>query len=292
MFEEYSKVAFVAYDAGGANQIIALICANQLQHKIHAYLQGPADKLSQVMLPEIVRKPTLDDALIGAGVLVVGSGWSSKVEIDAIKRAKELGVPSVCVLDHWTNYRARFEEAAELILPDTFWTVDPYAFDLANEAFPGSQIVQIEDYYLAQQISGHDRASIEPNSILYVLEPTRSTWGKEELGEFQALDYFVSNMTALGFPPETKIVLRLHPSEAAGKYDEWIQRYAQLNVSVDCSEQLSEAVSKSAALVGCESYGLVIGLAMKRKVYCSLPPWAPECRLPHSGLIKIKNIVL
>jgi hypothetical protein len=35
---------------------------------------------------------------------------------------------------------------------------------------------------------------------------------------------------------------------------------------------------------------MVIALAAGRKVVCTLPPWAPECTLPHDGLIHLKKI--
>ena len=52
---------------------------------------------------------------------------------------------------------------------------------------------------------------------------------------------------------------------------------------------LQESISKSSFVVGCESFALVIALLAGKEVYCSLPPWAPNCRLPHDGLVHLKN---
>ena len=61
-------------------------------------------------------------------------------------------------------------------------------------------------------------------------------------------------------------------------------------MDLDESADLAEAIGRVSYVAGCETYAMVIALAAGRKVVCTLPPWAPECTLPHDGLIHLKKI--
>jgi hypothetical protein len=52
---------------------------------------------------------------------------SAGFEIEVIRHAKRHGIPTVSFIDHYTNYRRRFEKAGELILPDCIWVLDEKA---------------------------------------------------------------------------------------------------------------------------------------------------------------------
>jgi len=134
-------------------------------------------------------------------------------------------------------------------------------------------------------------ASIEKGTVselLYILEPMRDDWGRDQPGEFQALDYFVDYLLpSLNFPTETQIRFRLHPSEPAGKYDEWISRHPELKIVIDTSKSIAQSLAQSKWVVGCESYALALALRAGRQVYCTLPPWAPPCRLPQKDILRV-----
>ena len=117
----------------------------------------------------------------------------------------------------------------------------------------------------------------------------RSNWGRELPGEFQALDYFLSHLPLLGLPDSILIHLRPHPSDAPGKYHDWVAENSTLNVKMDDSLNIARSIGCSSWVAGCESYALVLALLAGRKTYCTLPPWAPPCRLPHKGLIYLRK---
>ena len=129
------------------------------------------------------------------------------------------------------------------------------------------------------------------DELLYVLEPARSDWGRQAPGEFQALDYFAQNRHRLPLPPGTRIRLRPHPSDPPGKYEDWLRRQAP-DFTLDISANLPEALARAQWVAGCESFALVVALAAGRRVICTLPPWAPACRLPHAGLLHLKQATL
>jgi hypothetical protein len=279
--------AIVCHDAGAANIVIASLRATG-RSDWQAYVQGPAKKLWEASFPGIALCDSLDEALAGAELLVTGTGWASDIEHEARQIAQSLRVRTVAVIDHWVNYAERFVWHGETIWPDEFWVTDEYAFEIALRIFPGQAVFQVPNHYVEIQL--HDIARVEKSGapeLLYVLEPFRADWGRGTPGEFQALDYFISRLPELGLSAETVIRLRPHPSDPQGKYCDWIDLHPEMNIELDTSLSIAESLGRATWVAGCESFALVLALMAGRKVYCTLPPWAPECRLPHDGLIHL-----
>ena len=110
------------------------------------------------------------------------------------------------------------------------------------------------------------------------------------LGEFQALEYFISKFPQLGVPKETVICLRPHPSDLEGKYHDWIKSHSDMNIKLDDSISITQSLGRAKWVAGCESFALVLALMAGRTVYCTLPPWAPACRLPHSAITSLRDL--
>jgi hypothetical protein len=259
---------------------------------MQVYMEGPALVLWQRAFPAHKLCKTLEDALEGCRSLLTGTGWASDLEFDAIDAASDLGLQTAALLDHWTNYEQRFIRRGRIVWPKEFWVVDQYAFTIATQVFPEKCVKQVSDFYLKTQVQqiGSTPSDSEEQTLLYLLEPARSNWGLNRPGEFQALDYMLENLARLSLPEGVRILLRPHPSESLDKYSDWVAQHADKKVALDNSATLAEAVSQANWVAGCESYALVVALASGRTVYCTLPPWAPTCRLPHEGLIHIKSL--
>lgn len=283
--------AVVCHDAGAANLILAWLKADQRLHTTRPVMWGPAAKSWDRMFPERATCGTAEAALQGAAALLSGTGWQSDLEHNARKRAISLGLKTVAVLDHWINYPERFTRGEETILPDELWVVDEYAAKIAASTFEGCVVRKMPDLYLQSQLSGIGAPPADgPAELLYVLEPTRTDWGRGVQGEFQALDYFFDHLSDLGLPDDLTIRLRVHPAEPRDKYVEWLKRYPGYRLVMDDSGMISEALTRASWVAGCESSALTLALAAGRRVYCTMPPWAPLCRLPHAGLIHIKDL--
>lgn len=282
-------LAVVAHDAGGANQIIALLQEYNNLEGIRVYMQGPALELWRRAFPHHVLCNSVDETLDGSAVLIAGTGWQSNLEYEAIDRSLDLGIPTVAVLDHWVNYKQRFERGGRFIQPDEFWVVDNYAFAIAKQTFPESVIRQLPSYYLENQVRQISPPCLGQQKLLYLLEPARSYWGGNQPGEFQALEYLIEHIDKIPIPAGVELVLRTHPSERHDKYFDWVSKQGNCNITCDHSDTLVDAISKSNWVVGCESYGMVVALMAGRVVYCSLPPWAPACRLPHESIVHIAS---
>jgi len=285
---DYPQItATVCHDAGAGNIVIAGLLETG-RSDWRAYMRGPAEKLWKAAYPEVALCDALDSALDGAELLITGTGWGSDVEHEARRLARSRGIRSVAVIDHWVNYTERFIRHGETVWPDEFWVTDDYAMEIAKSTFPGQPVYQVPNRYMETQLRAVAQVEqAETPELLYVLEPIRSDWGRGTRGEFQALDYFVSHLPQMGLPSTTVIRLRPHPSDACGKYFDWVARHPTLNIQLDDSLSIVESLGRSSWVAGCETFALVLALMAGRKVYCTLPPWAPVCRLPHQGLIHI-----
>jgi hypothetical protein len=153
---------------------------------------------------------------------------------------------------------------------------------LARWHFPASRVRLQHNGYLAEQVAAVRPLTAADQGVLVVMEPMRTDWGRGSAGEWQALDWFMQQRVAAGIPAQAPIRLRPHPSDEAGKYAAWLVRHPA--VHLDGSASLADALQGARWVVGCESYALVVALAAGRTVFTSLPPWAPRCRLPQSGV--------
>jgi hypothetical protein len=288
-------IAVVAHDSGAANHIIAW-SKKVDQNRMHVCLAGPALKLWEIAFPH-ASISTLTDALSNAKSLLSGTGWASNLEHDARKMARKLGIKSVAVVDHWTNYRNRFVRNGEEVLPDEIWVIDNHAQKIAETEFPNTHIVQLPNLYLdnlvKEVLSNEARLTGDAEShVLYVLEPIRQVWGGDKLpGELQALDFFVKKMDLLLLGDNPSIKLRLHPSETIGKYDQWMEAQKGLKVTLDDSLTLAESIAWSDVVVGCQTYAMVVALAAGKRVISSIPPWAPPCVLPQPEIVKLTDLL-
>ena len=284
-----TPIAVVCHDAGAANHILSWLQVDGRLDAVRAVMDGPAERLWKHGFPEVQLCNSIESAFRDAKSLISGTGWASRLEHDARGMAKAHGILSVAVLDHWVNYSERFIRDGERVWPDEFWVVDEHAQSLAARSFTGMCIRLIPNEYLAKQLQRVKSVPVGESELLYVLEPMRTDWGRGSDGEFQALDYFVSKLPCLNLPNDIVIRLRPHPSDPPGKYDNWIAEQPELRICIDDSPQMSDALSRARWVAGCESFALVIALSAGRQVYCTLPPWAPTCRLPHEGLIHLNK---
>ncbi len=304
-------LSVVAHDAGAANHIFAWLGCK------HATmcLTGPAWQLWEAHLQKknalgsdswltpqrkCVYSPSsrldLAAALDGAVTVVTGTGWESSLEHDARKLARDMGIRSIAVIDHWVNYADRFIRNREQVLPDEIWVSDSYAEKIAKATFPTVQVKQQTNKYMEKLVAEVESCQTSTTSqandrILYVLEPIRQNWGElTEPGEFLALDYFMANLHCAPVSQDAQIRLRPHPSDPPGKYYAWIARQLNPQVTLDLSTSLAEAIAWSNVVAGCQTYAMVLALACKRTVISTIPPWAPPCTLPQFDIIQLSHI--
>ena len=286
------RCGIVAHDAGAANQILHWIVAGDLSDiDIALSLHGPAkviaDRLGLLSAMANIEDP--ETVIQNVDWIISGTGWATEIEKNAMSSARQRGVPVFAVLDHWVNYRPRFNYLADgLADVDELWVVDEEAQVLAAAEFPGSTVRTVPGRYLQAQV---EDISLPQTSgkVLFLMEPVRQQWGEvsHEPGEFLAFDFFLSTLQASD-ADVSEIVIRPHPSDPQGKYDS-LAYAGDVNITVRADDSLAQAISGATYVVGLNSYAMVVALEAGRKVYCTLPPEAPACVLPHAGIIDLRN---
>lgn len=283
-----------------------------LQPQLRLCLAGPAEPIFRARLGfASVSFPTLEDVLAGAQVLISGTGWASDLEHRARRLARQRGIPSVAVLDHWVNYRERFHRECEQQLPDVLWVSDAEAASLAKAAFPSVPVLQLPNPWLEDLCNTvqllRSKADPQPHRparrLLYLLEPIRVPWsqgpgGASEAGEIQGLRYWLQQLPRLieqgWVAPQHELealALRPHPSEPVGKYDALIAEASSTwPIQLDRAPALAEALAWADAAFGCETQALVAAMACNLPAFSTLPPWAPLCRLPHENIMHLRRL--
>lgn len=278
----------VSHDAGGAEILSSLIRQQGLECQY--VLAGPAIKIFQRKLGPIDSQ-LLQDASSSADWFLCGTSWQSDLEWQAIAMAREAGKRSVAFLDHWVNYQERFVRGGETHLPDEIWVGDVLAENMARNLFPSLAIRLVENPYFDDlkrelaELTQPQEFNPDNLRVLYVCEPLREhalrEYGDERhwgYTEEEALRYFLTNVDILG-APVGRIVIRPHPSEAAGKYDWAIEEY-DLPIISGGAMALFEEVAACDVVVGCESMAMVVGLLAGRRVISCIPPGGKPCALP------------
>lgn len=294
-----SPVVVVCHDAGAANLVFAWLRewteAGLLdKHEFKLLLQGPAKKAWQLEprpLFQIQLHTELSSALTGCQSVLTGTGWASSLEHDARQLAAKLHIPSIAVIDHWVNYNQRFECDGVVVLPNQIWVSDGYAVELATKLFKDITIVELPNTYLKNLVKSIPPITEDCKNLLYVLEPIRNDWGRGELGEFQALDFFVNNLEMVVGQEPVHITLRPHPLDPPYKYNDWLKAHSSLDIALDSHNGLNEAIAQARWVVGAETFAMVVASAAGRKTYSSLPPWANRCSLPISEIIHLRDLV-
>jgi len=232
-------------------------------------------------------------------VVLTGTGWASNLEKMAIRMAKDRQVKSVSFLDHWCNYRERFELDGEQVLPDDLWVGDAYAMKLAREIFCDAPVRLIENPYLMdirdeidllseQQGGGNDCVH-----ILYICEPVSPhaliKSGRDDAfgyTEFEAMDLFVSHLHGLvESAGKIQVRLRPHPSESPEKYARYAGKESgPLEITISHGNTLIDDCAWSDLVVGMNSMALVVALAAGKKVFCCIPGHSRPVGLPHEGI--------
>ena len=122
MIDLNEPLCVICHDAGASNQIVGLLRDQGIkQFKLSA--QGPASDIFKKHFPLINSLP-MELALEGVKTLLSGTSVSSVLEHEARKLAKNKGIKSLAVVDHWVNYPERFERNDEFVLADEILVSD------------------------------------------------------------------------------------------------------------------------------------------------------------------------
>jgi len=293
-------VAVVSHDAGGAEILSSYLLQNP--HQCCFVLEGPSIAIFKRKLG-ICQASSLVHAIQISDWVLCGTSWQSNLEKQAILEARNAGKKVVAFLDHWVNYRERFEFNGINIMPDEIWVGDEYGQRLANQVFPTIPIILVDNPYLKEilkELNVIKKKLKNSNhvSILYLCEPIRehalTSYGDERYfgySEEEALLFFLKHIPAITKHP-VEIVIRTHPSECIDKY-EWIEKIYNnlyINDNGDCS--LIENIASADVVVGCNTMAMIVALLAGKRVVSSIPVAGISCSLPYPEIEYLRELVL
>lgn len=292
--DSVNSIMVVAHDAGAANHILSWVEAGLIPiWKTKFYLAGPAltNSLSIVPSERLLASP---DITSGIDLLITGSGWATRIEVDAIWNSRAESIKVITIIDHWVNYRERLSRDGRIVLPDEIWVTDQYAYAHAKNILPEVKCVLKPNVYLSSQLAFETSRNTDRTGsngfLLFLMEPIRSSWPKKYPGEIEAFNYLLSRFATLNLDVNIPIVVRPHPSDEFGKYDVLKVLWPDMNIVINRSTSLIALIASSKLVAGCQTYAMVVALEYGRNVISALPPYAPACVLPHEGIIKLADM--
>jgi hypothetical protein len=243
-------VLVVCGDAGGAAAVAPvtaqLECENQLTPHVLAYRYAlPAFRENHRAVREMTVTPDESGAeadlkTLNPVLLLTGTTWRPvQPEKVFIAAARAVGVPSLTVLDYWSNYRARFNDEAGALayLPDCIAIMDTQAREeMLSEGFPAEKLVVTGAPHLdslsADRAAFGDEERIawrashgverQETTILFASQPLSVLYG-DALGytEQQVLAMLIDTLDSIAERDNIELTLavRPHPREDLLKFE-------------------------------------------------------------------------
>lgn len=305
------KSALIVSHDAGASEILSSLIRRIKPEKAKYVLEGPGRYIFSAKFPGIEIDELSEGLFAGSDIVITGTSMFADLERDAIAIAKRMHKYSVSILDHWVNYRERFVPAGrktpfgemEIYLPDEIWVPDTDAYDAALRAeLPENRLVLIDNYYLMdlkKRVLKYKRDHDE-KSILYICEPVydyvKLLKGDGDAWGYNEYDLIKDAIESLPVVENyfNRIIFRLHPAEARGKYSDLLSGYSgkvKLEVTSPKETRLENDCMRSDCVIGAESMALAAALFLGKKVFSCLPEKAVKpCALPHKDIIHINSL--
>lgn len=271
------KVVAVAHDPGGANAVAATVAVLREQGAtVTAFARGPAVQQFRRLGVDCTEvgaagHPRPWELLPGADLLLAGTSQQDRFEVEAIRWARKLAMPSVAVMDYWANYRLRFRVGAgdgeELVLPDRITALDPVcAQEMVADGLPANRIrITGQPYFgwLVRQQRLRERPSGPPRRVFFASQP--------EANEVAVLRALLEVLR--GYEPLERLTVRFHPRQTERRPSLDLLEQSGLPYAVDESLDvlttlqqqdlalgISSVILIEAALMGLPAGSLVMGV--------------------------------
>lgn len=224
------------------------------------YCIGPAAKLNPVNavseseVVQTIQLMLLEKRLAG---LVTGTSWGNKLELKIIAACKETQIPTISILDYWSNYSERFkDDLGDFTYPDYFIVMDELAAKKAvQEGVPSNILKVLGHPGLDKYIAFQKRKTCFGNKkkkILFLSQPLSALYGKG-LGytEQQTLD---DCLLAVRGNDDYSLSVKFHPKDDVV----WKRGYA--DISVDGA--LMDIMTEYDVIIGMNTMGLLHAILM------------------------------
>jgi hypothetical protein len=285
------RCLLVSHNAGGAAVLAAWAAQQSGHYYFDCLLSGPAVTIfcqrlchAQFIAQHAVQLRQYDCIITSTSS--DETGWETRW----IARARQQGVKSISVLDHWTNYLSRFLLRNEYVFPDELWVCDAYALAMAQcyqqELNTYPHAVQIPNYYLQDSVAyihARRRADAVEGNILFVSEPSNNALYSAQ----EAFEAFLAYLASLDINNKN-VRLRLHPREQLDDYAAVCERWrVQISIELSPNSRLEDDLCWAYWVVGCQTMAMVVAEAAGIKVASCLPASVEKSALPHKEIARL-----
>jgi CDP-glycerol glycerophosphotransferase (TagB/SpsB family) len=228
---------------------------------------------------------------------------SDYFEVNCIKTAVKEGIYTISFIDHWVNFKLRFDELDVSEYPDEIWVVDEEAKKLAiAEGLPEKRIAVKQNPY--HYFLKHEWKSKYSNKdylksfqipafgtyIMFAPDPLSLRNGKKNVGftEDEALEDILSFLSELG--KEVCLVIKCHPLQNADVLKQVIEESRHENCFLIEEADAAELIHAADVVVGFYSNLLLEAEALNKKVIRYFPGNEEADILRHKiGLKKVRT---
>ncbi len=226
------KILWSANDPGGAHAVIPVVEALMARgDEVVGIVTGPAYALAQEKNLSLASEVPWHPDLLLAGTSM-GDSPDKKLLCELTD------VPSVYVMDFWSNYRARFAST----LPTRLCVIDRQSKEeAAVEGIPADRVVVTGNPYFERFAEDVTRDHEDVKLILFISQPVRADIGNK----YGFDEYHVLGNIIAALPKGYRLGIRLHPRDDVHKYE----RLVDGNVFI-MGGSLEEALSRAGLIVG------------------------------------------
>ena len=269
------KLLFFAHDPGGANAIAPLISKFE---KPYVFGKGPALNI----LPGAIELFTDNLRWLKPDFLISGTSANDFTERQLWQEAKFRGIPSMAILDAWSNYGIRFSKYGTRNLhlfkgicnyfPDYICVMDEFAkTEMIKDGVPADRIVTFGNPHfeiislVSKQVDYTSEANGEINKeiiFLFASEPFEDVYhkGQEEL-VLQGL------LKAARMYKKARVRIRNHPKEPSNKY----MHFVGDRIEIDKNESAYDSIKQASIVVSASSMVLLEAMILGRKIVSFQP---------------------
>ncbi len=274
------KIIFAAQDAGAASALAPVIKAVATKYSISVLAAKYAVDIFKKRGIAAVDCAATDESSVverifsdfAPDVLIAGTSAGMGVEKILIARARQARVPSLAVVESWSNYAMRFSGDMKsgdfAYLPDTICVVDPrMKRELIAAGARGSKIVITGNPHFGEAAGVIVRSKHPRWDAIFISQPFSAIPQERRL----PFDHFTVLRDWFARPQISKfrkILIRLHPRDDLAAYQDFLSREKPkgLSVSLNKDGDLYELLGQARMVVGMNSMVLLDAIMAGLKV--------------------------
>ena len=279
MYFNNQNLLFVAHDAGAAEILYSIYKRNKKNNQIWIDVRGPAYNIFQregeqrklVSINDYRERLHRD-----IDCIITGTSINNIHELTYLKAAQENNTKSISVLDHWTNYIARFQLENHIVLPKMIWVFDDHAEYLASETFSDTILVKYKNPYIEDQIRIYsDIVCTEVEHALYVCQNLNDNRENIPFNDVDCISFFLQNKKYCDSVSKgviaNKVCIRLHPSQANLDVSSLKTEFPNIDLVISEKNSLLIDIKNSSYVVGVDTMAMAISYELGKDVYCAIP---------------------